>query len=124
MNITVKCGYVPSYMRSDLYYPESELCPEQIIKWGKRYLSSLTKDVIIITQSEYIINLLRYYKYTNKDRVNVSIEYYNKNASAEYIKITRHGKFDFRGENNFPSGFYDVTLKMIMDINKGKECKW
>jgi hypothetical protein len=37
------------------------------------------------------------------------------------IEITDDGKFKNKnGENSFPSGFYDATLKEIFKINKGK----
>jgi hypothetical protein len=51
----------------------------------------------------------------------IIIHYKEKDTSFEQIKITENGKFcDKDGENSFPNGFYDATLKEIFKINRGK----
>ena len=104
--------------------PEIHLHPKSQSKLGEffAFIASKGIQVIIETHNDHLINRLRYevFKDTLKSD-EVIIHYKEQNKPFEQIRIGEDGKFiDKNGENSFPSGFYDATLKEIYQINKGK----
>ena len=109
---------------SDIHYPETGLLPIQAKRKMNNLLSKLdinsNKTITIRTMSPFILDLVRYFVFKNKIKntiVHYNCPIENKNL---LIKIKSNGKFDYKGENTFPVGFYDATLKEVFKINKGK----
>jgi len=104
--------------------PEIHLHPQAQSKIGEflAFVASKGVQIIIETHNDHLINRLRYEVY--KDRIapeQVIIHYKEKETPFEQIEIDSNGKFrDKNGENAFPKGFYDATLKEIFEINRGK----
>lgn len=103
--------------------PEIHLHPKAQSKIGEflAFIASKGIQIIIETHNDHLINRLRYEVFKKKIESNkVIIHYKESNQPFEQIEINNNGKFkDRNGENNFPKGFYDATLKEIFEINKG-----
>ncbi len=104
--------------------PEIHLHPKAQSKLGEflAFIASKGIQVIIETHNDHLINRLRYEVFQGVLKSNeVIIHYKELNKPFEQIEIGKNGKFiDKNGENSFPSGFYDATLKEIYHINRGK----
>ena len=104
--------------------PEIHLHPKAQSKLGEffAFVASKGIQIIIETHNDHLINRLRYEVYKQRlGRDEVIIHYKEKNVPFEQIEIGEDGKFrDKNGENSFPKGFYDATLKEIYQINRGK----
>lgn len=104
--------------------PEIHLHPKAQSKLGEflAFVASKGIQIIIETHNDHIINRLRYEVFEgNLKSDKVIIHYKEKDTPFEQIEIKENGKFyDKNGENSFPSGFYDATLKEIFKINRGK----
>jgi len=104
--------------------PEIHLHPKAQSKLGEflAFIASKGVQIIIETHNDHIINRLRYEVFEgNLKSDQIIIHYKEKDTPFEQINITEKGKFyDKNGENSFPNGFYDATLKEIFKINRGK----
>ncbi len=104
--------------------PEIHLHPQAQSKIGEflAFVASRGVQIIIETHDDHLINRLRYEVYHNRIASNeIIIHYKEKETPFEQIEIDSKGKFrDKNGENAFPKGFYDATLKEIFEINRGK----
>jgi len=104
--------------------PEIHLHPKAQAKLGKflAFIASKGIQIIIETHNDHLINRFRYEVYKdNLKSDEIIIHYKENNSPFEQIEIDVNGKFrDKNGENSFPSGFYDATLKEIYQINRGK----
>ncbi len=103
-----------------IVYPEGLDCPEYYLPKFENKLNYCLNDlnyndhIDIFTSSDHIVNYLRHYVFKHPE-TKVTISY-----KDEIIKITPEGLFDYKGENGFPKGFYDATLKKMFEINRGK----
>ncbi len=104
--------------------PEIHLHPKAQAKLGEffAFIASKGIQLIIETHNDHLINRLRYEVYQgNLATDEIIIHYKEKDIPFEQIEIGKNGKFiDKNGENSFPQGFYDATLKEIYQINRGK----
>lgn len=104
--------------------PEIHLHPKAQSKLGEflAFTASNGIQIIIETHNDHIINRLRYEVYEGNLKSDEIIIHYKENDTPfEQIEIKDNGKFyDKNGENSFPTGFYDATLKEIFKINRGK----
>ncbi len=104
--------------------PEIHLHPKAQAKLGEFLAFVASKDIQIIieTHNDHLINRFRYEVYKGYlDSNQIIIHYKEKDIPFEQIEIGENGKFiDKNGENSFPKGFYDATLKEIYQINRGK----
>lgn len=104
--------------------PEIHMHPKAQSKLGEflAFVASKGIQIIIETHNDHIINRFRYEVYEgNLKSDEIIIHYKEKDTPFEQIEITENGKFcDKNGENSFPTGFYDATIKEIFKINKGK----
>ena len=104
--------------------PEIHLHPKSQARLGEffAFIASKGIQLIIETHNDHIINRFRYEVYQDNLKSDDVVIYYKElDKSFEKIEITDDGKFKNKnGENSFPSGFYDATLKEIFKINKGK----
>lgn len=104
--------------------PEIHLHPKAQAKLGEflAFVASNGIQIIIETHNDHLINRFRYEVYKGNLRSDkIIIHYKEKDSLFEQIEIKESGKFcDKNGENSFPSGFYDATLKEIYAINSGK----
>jgi len=103
--------------------PEIHLHPKAQAKIGEflAFVASKGVQIIIETHNDHLINRLRYEVYEKRLKQDEIIIHYKENMKPfEQIEIDSNGKFkDKNGENSFPSGFYDATLKEIFKINRG-----
>ena len=103
--------------------PEIHLHPKAQSKLGEflAFVASKGIQIIIETHNDHLINRFRYEVFEgNLKSDEIIIHYKEKDTPFEQIEITENGKFcDKHGENSFPSGFYDATLKEIFKINRG-----
>lgn len=103
--------------------PEIHLHPKAQSKIGEllAFVASKGIQIIIETHNDHLINRLRYEVFKKKIEANKIIIHYKESLLPfEQIEINDNGKFkDKNGENNFPKGFYDATLKEIFEINQG-----
>lgn len=103
--------------------PEIHLHPKAQSKLGEflAFVASKGIQIIIETHNDHLINRFRYEVFEgNLKSDEIIIHYKEKDTPFEQIQIKENGKFcDKNGENSFPSGFYDATLKEIFKINKG-----
>ncbi len=102
--------------------PEIHLHPQAQAMMGEflSFVASKGIQLIIETHNDHLINKIRYevYKQTIKSE-DVVIHYKTAKTNFEQIYIKDNGFFNNQdGENSFPSGFYDATLKDIFEINK------
>jgi predicted ATPase len=104
--------------------PEIHLHPKSQAKLGEflAFIASKGIQIIIETHNDHIINRFRYEVYQGDLKSDDVVIYYKEiDKPFEKIETKDNGKFyDKNGENSFPSGFYDATLKEIFKINKGK----
>jgi predicted ATPase len=104
--------------------PEIHLHPKSQARLGEffAFIASKGIQLIIETHNDHIINRFRYEVYQDNLKSDDVVIYYKElDKSFEKIEITDDGKFKNKnGENSFPSGFYDATLKEIFKINKGQ----
>ena len=104
--------------------PEIHMHPKAQSKLGEflAFVASKGIQIIIETHNDHIINRFRYEVYEGNLKSNeIIIHYKEKDTPFEQIEIKENGKFyDKNGENSFPSGFYDATLKEIFKINRGR----
>jgi len=104
--------------------PEIHLHPKAQAKLGEflAFVASSGVQIIIETHNDHLINRFRYEVYEgNLGGDEIIIHYKEKDIPFEQIEIGKDGKFiDKNGENSFPKGFYDATLKEIYKINRGK----
>ena len=104
--------------------PEIHLHPKAQAKLGEflAFVASKGIQIIIETHNDHLINRFRYEVYKGYlDSNQIIIHYKEKDIPFEQIEIGENGKFiDKNGENSFPQGFYDATLKEIYQINRGK----
>ncbi len=104
--------------------PEIHLHPKAQAKLGEflSFVASKGIQIIIETHNDHLINRFRYEVYKGYlDSNQIIIHYKEKDVAFEQIEIGKDGKFiDKNGENSFPQGFYDATLKEIYQINRGK----
>jgi len=120
-----KDKFLDNISKEDIYtfYPESGKHPLQQKEMAKE-LTNDYKDnpnnLIIDTFSDHLINTIRYLVFLGKINHNDVDIIYIYDDKREDVKISKLGKFvDKNGENSFPNGFYDATLKEIYQINKG-----
>lgn len=103
--------------------PEIHLHPQAQSKIGEflAFVASKGVQIIIETHNDHLINRLRYEVYQKRIASNeIIIHYKEQETPFEQIEIDSNGKFrDTNGENAFPKGFYDATLKEIFEINRG-----
>lgn len=104
--------------------PEIHLHPKAQAKLAEflAFIASNGVQIIIETHNDHLINRFRYEVYKGNLKSNeIIIHYKEKGTPFEKIEITDDGKFcDKHGENSFPQGFYDATLKEIYTINMGR----
>lgn len=104
--------------------PEIHLHPKAQAKLGEflAFIASNGIQIIIETHNDHLINRFRYEVYNGYlDSNQIIIHYKEKDIPFEQIEIGENGKFiNKNGENSFPQGFYDATLKEIYQINRGK----
>ena len=102
--------------------PEIHLHPRSQAMMGKflSFIASRGVQLIVETHNDHLINKIRYevYKGTLKSE-DIIIHYKTSKTNFEQIHIKQNGFFQNKeGENSFPSGFYDATIKEIFEINK------
>jgi len=104
--------------------PEIHLHPKAQAKLGEffAFIASNGVQIIIETHNDHIINRLRYEVYKGYLKSSDIVIYYKESdTSFEKVEIGENGKFiNKNGENSFPKGFYDATLKEIYSINRGR----
>ena len=104
--------------------PEIHLHPKAQAKLGEflAFVASNGIQIIIETHNDHLINRFRYEVYSgNLKSSEIIIHYKESDLPFEKIEINDKGLFsDKNGENSFPQGFYDATLKEIYKINRGK----
>lgn len=101
--------------------PEIHLHPKAQSRLGKFFvfIANAGVQVIIETHNDHIINSICYQQFRGKiDSENVLIQYKKSTKEPfESIRI-KNGQFEnIDGENRFPEGFFDATLKEIFEIN-------
>ena len=58
--VTIFCGYIPKNKKVDIYYPEKNLCPLEMVTAAQKILDkNKNKTKKLITQSDHIINVFR-----------------------------------------------------------------
>jgi len=101
--------------------PEIHLHPKSQAKLGEffAFVASKGIQVIIETHNDHIINRICYEEFIGNLKSEEVVIYYKKDFSSSFEKIdVKKGKFyNSRGENRFPEGFFDATLKEIFEIN-------
>jgi predicted ATPase len=104
--------------------PEIHIHPKAQSKLGEflAFVASKGIQIVIETHNDHILNRFRYEVYKGRLKSDeIIIHYKEKDTPFEQIEITENGKFyDKNGENGFPGGFYDATLKEIYAINRGQ----
>lgn len=105
--------------------PEIHLHPQSQSKLAEffAFIASKGVQLIIETHNDHLINRVRYEVFKEKISHDAVVIYYKEaERSFRRININSAGRFeDEKGENTFPTGFYDATLKEIFDINQGKQ---
>lgn len=103
--------------------PEIHLHPRSQAMMGKflSFVASKGIQLIVETHNDHLVNKIRYEVYKgNLKSEDVIIHYKTSKTNFEQIHIKPNGFFQNKeGENSFPSGFYDATLKEIFEINRG-----
>lgn len=102
--------------------PEIHLHPKSQAMIGEflAFVASKGVQLIVETHNDHLINKIRYevYKKHLKSK-DVIIHYKASKINFEQIYIKQDGFFKNKeGENSFPTGFYDATIKEIFEINK------
>ena len=104
--------------------PEIHLHPKAQAKLGEffAFIASQGVQIILETHNDHLLNRFRYEVYNGYLKNEDIIIYYKEESFPfEEIEILENGKFNNKdGENSFPKGFYDATLKEIYKINRGK----
>jgi len=108
-----------------IFYPEEHLHPKYQKHIGIflcKLVSFYNKRILIFTHSDHIINMVCYDQY-NGFLKSWGIKIYNKSNDKKslYEKIEiLNGQFYNRSKNErgFPEGFFDATLKEVMEINQ------
>jgi len=102
--------------------PEIHLHPRSQAMIGKflSFIASKGVQLIVETHNDHLINKIRYEVYKQNIKADdVIIHYKTSKTNFEQIYIKQNGFFQNKeGENSFPSGFYDATIKEIFEINK------
>lgn len=102
--------------------PEIHLHPKSQAMIGEflAFVASQGVQLIIETHNDHLINKIRYEVYKKHLKsVDVIIHYKASKINFEQIYIKQDGFFkNEEGENSFPTGFYDATIKEIFEINK------
>ena len=77
------------------------------------------KKIVLETQSEHLINRIRYCVYKKQiTSAQVIIQYIHGDGQIEAVKILQNGQLlNETGDHAFPKGFFDVTLDDIFEIN-------
>jgi predicted ATPase len=102
--------------------PEIHLHPGAQARLGKllAFLAQRGIQLVIETHCEHLINKIKYEVYSKQlDADKVTIYYKSELlVPFEQIKITENGHFDRKNNSNtdFPSGFFDATLKDLLEI--------
>ncbi len=102
--------------------PEIHLHPLSQAKLGEffAFVASRGIQIIIETHNDHIINSVCYQEFKNKIKSEDIIIQYKKSALTPFEEIEiKNGQFfnNSKKENRFPEGFFDATLKEIMEIN-------
>lgn len=101
--------------------PEIHLHPKAQARLGEFFVfvANAGVQVIIETHNDHIINSICYQEFKNNiSSENVVIQY-KKSTKEPFEKIEiKNGQFvNSKGENRFPEGFFDATLKELFEIN-------
>lgn len=101
--------------------PEIHLHPKAQARLGEFFVfvANAGVQVIVETHNDHIINSICYQEFKkNIPSENVLIQY-KKSTKDSFEKIEiKNGQFvNPKGENRFPEGFFDATLKEIFEIN-------
>ncbi len=101
--------------------PEIHLHPKSQAALGEflAFIASKGIQLIIETHNDHIINKICYEEYKDKIKSEEVVIYYKSDQFTPFEKIEiKEGQFwNERGENRFPTGFFDATLKEIFEIN-------
>jgi predicted ATPase len=103
--------------------PEIHLHPKAQSKLGE-FFSWIVKNggpqIILETHSEHLINRIRYQVFNKELNNEDVIIYYKESIQKDFlpIKINKNGHYEDLNNNkiNFPSGFFDSTLKELLQI--------
>jgi predicted ATPase len=102
--------------------PEIHLHPKSQAELGEFFAFVASKGIqlIIETHNDHIINKICYEQFKgNLKEDEVVIQYkQDMNAHFEKIDIKKGQFYNSKGENRFPEGFFDTTLKEIFAINE------
>lgn len=102
--------------------PEIHLHPKAQARLGEflAWVAQGGVQVIVETHSEHLINKVKYQVYKEELSTDNAIIYYKPSIQEDFIslQINQQGKFIGDNENNiiFPSGFFDSTLKELLEI--------
>lgn len=101
--------------------PEIHLHPKAQSKLGEflAFVASKGIQIIIETHNDHIINRICYEQFIGIISSEDVIIHYKQSMqeSFEQIEIVNGSFRNHKGENRFPEGFYDATLKEIFEIN-------
>jgi predicted ATPase len=101
--------------------PEIHLHPKSQAKLGEFFSFIAAKDIqlIIETHNDHIINRICYEEFKENIKSKDIVIQYKENSNTQFqkIEIKKGQFFNKKGENRFPEGFFDATLKEIFEIN-------
>ena len=94
--------------------------PKYVLEEFKKTFARAQKDgtqvLIVETDIPYIVDYIRYLIYKGEAKLyNDVFKYCDYDNLTHILSITEEGKF----RPNFPSGFFDITIQEIYEINKG-----
>ena len=102
--------------------PEIHLHPAAQSKMGEflSFVAAAGIQVIIETHCEHLINRIRYEVYLGNIESNDVKIFYKKDCRTPFEKMgifKENGRFNKAGEEcDFPAGFFDATLRQLMDM--------
>jgi len=101
--------------------PEIHLHPKSQAKLGEFFSFIAAKGIqlIIETHNDHIINRICYEEFKENIKSKDIVIQYKENSNTQFqkIEIKKGQFFNKKGENRFPEGFFDATLKEIFEIN-------
>jgi predicted ATPase len=101
--------------------PEIHLHPKAQSKLGEflAFVASKGIQIIIETHNDHLINRICYEQFIGTLSSEEVIVHYKQSTQEAFepIEIINGNFRNHKGENRFPEGFYDATLKEIFEIN-------
>lgn len=101
------------------YFSDMQGHPKYVLEEFKKTFARAqkegTQELIVETDLSYIVDYIKYLMYKREINLHKDIfKYRDNNNKLHELSITKEGKF----EPKFPSGFYDITIQEIFEINK------